>query len=296
MNATDPQAHRFTTRSIERRVAGRATHDGAGVALTRLITSELQERLDPFLMLDRFRNENADDYLGGFPDHPHRGFETVTYMIAGRMRHRDSGGNSGLLLPGGMQWMVAASGLIHSEMPEQEAGLMEGFQFWINLPAQHKMDAPRYRDFAPQDIPELRLDNGVLVRIIAGSFGERRGAVSRPHTEPLLLDLHLPAGASIVLPLAAQANAFVVPYRGAVLVAGEALAAETLAILSRDGAGVTLAAPQGAQVILAAARPLGEPIAQYGPFVMNTGEEIQATLRDYREGRFEGAAVGRLDT
>ena len=295
MNAITPQAHQFTTRRVERHVLGRATRDGAGVALTRLIMPELQRRLDPFLMLDRFCSERADDYLGGFPDHPHRGFETVTYMIAGRMRHHDSGGNSGLLQPGGMQWMVAASGLIHSEMPEQEAGLMEGFQFWINLPAEHKMDAPRYRDFAPQEIPEVILQDGVRVRIIAGTFAGQRGAVTRPRTEPLLLDVHLPQGASIELPLAPEANAFLVPYRGVVQVGGENIAAEALAVLAREGSGLGITAQQEARVIVAAALPLGEAIAQYGPFVMNSSEEIQATLRDYRDGKFEGAPVGRLE-
>lgn len=296
MNALASPVLDFVTRRIERRVAGRATHDGAGVALTRLVTPPLQVRLDPFLMLDRFCNERPDDYLGGFPDHPHRGFETVTYMIAGRMRHRDSGGNSGLLQPGGMQWMVAGSGLIHSEMPEQESGLMEGFQFWINLPAADKMNPPRYRDFAPEEVPELRLDSGVLARIIAGSFGGKRGAVRRPRTEPLLLDLHLPQGATIDVPLPPQANAFIVPYRGGVEVAGERLVAEELGILANEGAGVRLAAPDAARVLLAAAQPLREPIAQYGPFVMSSREAIEATLRDYRDGRFDNAAVARLES
>ncbi|MBI3148922.1 MAG: pirin family protein [Betaproteobacteria bacterium] len=288
------QARESVTRGVERRLSGRETQDGAGVRLTRLITPALQQRLDPFLMLDNFRNDRAEDYLGGFPDHPHRGFETVTYMIAGRMRHRDSGGNSGLLVPGGMQWMVAAGGLIHSEMPEQEAGLMEGFQFWINLPAARKMEQPRYRDFAPEAIPELTLPGGTRVRVIAGSFGEVRGAVTRPGTEPMLLDLHLPAGACLEVPLAAAVNAFVVPYRGALQVQETLVGEHELAVFDQRGDRVVLEARQASRAILAAARPLREPIAQYGPFVMNSAEEIHAAIRDYREGRFDAAQVGRL--
>ncbi len=282
------------TRRVERIIAGQPTQDGAGVQLTRLIAPGLQQRLDPFLMLDNFRSDQPADYLGGFPDHPHRGFETVTYMIAGRMRHRDSGGNSGLLTPGAMQWMVAAGGLIHSEMPEQENGLMEGFQFWINLPAKNKMDPPRYRDFAPESIPEARLENGARVRVIAGRFGGVRGAVERPFTEPLLLDVRLPAGAQLQVPLAPKANAFVVAYRGKAQVGGVKLPRNALALLDTGSDSVWLAAGEDSRLILAAGLPLREPIAQYGPFVMNTGEEIRQTLADYRSGKFEDAAVGKL--
>ena len=172
------------SRRVERLIRGVATSDGAGVKLTRVLTQDLQRRLDPFLMLDAFRNENPDDYIGGFPDHPHRGFETVTYMIAGRMRHRDSAGNQGLLGPGGVQWMTAGSGLIHSELPEQDEGLMEGFQLWLNLPAVRKMTAPSYRDIPSASIPEIEADGGVRVRIIAGESAQVTGAVQRPDTEP----------------------------------------------------------------------------------------------------------------
>ncbi|MDO6387801.1 pirin family protein [Uliginosibacterium sp. 31-12] len=290
-----PQVSALTpaaSRGVERLVAGRATSDGAGVKLTRVLTQDLQRRLDPFLMLDAFRNENPDDYIGGFPDHPHRGFETVTYMLAGRMRHHDSAGNAGLLGPGGAQWMTAGSGLIHSELPEQEEGLMEGFQLWVNLPAKNKMIAPYYRDIPSEAIPEFTTPEGVTVRVIAGESQDTAGAVQRPDTAPLYLDVHLPAGTRFAQAIPAGHNAFLYTYRGEVTVAGRAVADRFMAILANDGAaGVVIEAAQDARVILVAGAPLNEPIAQYGPFVMNTGEEIQQTLRDYRDGFFEAAHV-----
>src|ERR1051326_4228535 len=177
------------SREVERQVAGRATSDGAGVRLTRVLTQDLQRRLDPFLMLDAFRSDNPGDYIGGFPDHPHRGFETVTYMIAGRMRHRDSAGHEGLLTPGSVQWMTAARGIIHSEMPEQERGLMQGFQLWLNLPARDKMSPPGYQDIAAEDIPTFTTENGVRVKVIAGESHGVAGAVKTPVTEPVCADL-----------------------------------------------------------------------------------------------------------
>ena len=189
------------SRKVERLVQGVQTSDGAGVRLTRVLTQQLQRRLDPFLMLDAFRNENPEDYIGGFPDHPHRGFETVTYMLAGRMRHHDSAGNQGLLGPGCVQWMTAGSGLIHSELPEQADGLMEGFQLWLNLPARDKMARPYYRDIPSESIPEFVTPQGVRVRVIAGSSHGVAGAVQREHTEPLYLDVHLPAGTRFVQPI-----------------------------------------------------------------------------------------------
>lgn len=284
------------SRTVERLVAGRATSDGAGVKLVRVLTQDLQRRLDPFLMLDAFRNENADDYIGGFPDHPHRGFETVTYMLAGRMRHHDSTGNSGLLGPGGAQWMTAGSGLIHSELPEQEEGLMEGFQLWLNLPAKDKMCAPNYRDIPAGDIPETVTAEGVKLRLIAGSSHGVKGAVTRPVTEPLFIDVHLPAGSAFEQVLPAGHNAFVYTYRGEVTIGGRAVPDRTMAILANDGAeGVRIEAAVDSKVILVAGAPLKEPIAQYGPFVMNTGEQIQQTLRDYQSGMFEAAKVQRRD-
>lgn len=275
-------------RSVERLVEGRPTSDGAGVKLTRVLTHDLQVRLDPFLMLDAFANENPDDYMGGFPDHPHRGFETVTYMLAGRMRHHDSAGNSGLLGPGGAQWMVAGSGLVHSELPEQEEGLMEGFQLWLNLPAKDKMTAPRYRDIPTEDIPEAALEGGGRVRVVAGESHGVQGAVTRPVTEPLYLDVNLPAGATFVQPLPSDRNAFVYVYRGKARVGETVVPSRTMAILRNDGESVAVqAATDDVRFLLIAGRPLREPIAQYGPFVMNTQEQIQEAFRDFRAGLFE---------
>ena len=282
-----------STRRVERLVLGQATSDGAGVRLTRVLTQDLQRRLDPFLMLDAFRNENPEDYIGGFPDHPHRGFETVTYMIAGRMRHRDSAGNEGLLGPGGAQWMTAGSGLIHSELPEQEQGLMEGFQLWVNLPAKAKMSAPGYRDIPSSAIPELRTAEGVLVRAIAGESHGTHGAVQRPDTEPLFLDLHLPAGTRFFQPLPAGHNAFTYTYRGSVRIGGTEVPDRHMAILANDGAdGVAAeAAADDARMLIVAGRPLREPIVQYGPFVMNTQAEIERAFVDFQQGAFQAARV-----
>ena len=275
------------SRSVERLVAGRPTSDGAGVKLTRVLTQPLQRRLDPFLMLDAFASDNPDDYIGGFPDHPHRGFETVTYMIAGRMQHRDSAGHEGLLESGGVQWMTAGRGVIHSEMPQQEAGVMEGFQLWLNLPARDKMSAPWYRDFAAADLPRFDTDAGVAVTVIAGESHGVSGAVTREATAPLYLDLHLPAGTRFCQTLPAGHNAFVFVYRGEVQIGGERLPAGRMAILANEAAadGVVIEAAGEARVLLIAGRPLNEPIAQYGPFVMNTDQEIYQALNDFRDGR-----------
>ena len=277
-------------RSVERVIVGRQVTDGAGVRIVRILTQDLQRRLDPFLMLDIFRSDNPDDYIAGFPDHPHRGFETVTYMIDGRMRHRDSAGHQGLLENGGIQWMVAGSGIIHSEMPEQEQGRMEGFQLWLNLPAESKMTAPWYRDVQTGAIPEVVTASGTRVRVIAGDYAGIQGAVSRPQTEPLYLDLHLPAGASLEVPVAADRNAFMVVYRGSVWSAGQEILERQMVVLGNDGDGVVLTAQQPSRAILVAGKPLGEPIAQYGPFVMNTEAELRAAARDYQEGRFAATA------
>ena len=275
------------SRSIERQVAGKPTSDGAGVKLTRVLTQPLQRRLDPFLMLDAFASDNPDDYIGGFPDHPHRGFETVTYMIAGRMRHRDSAGHEGLLENGGVQWMTAGRGVIHSEIPQQEAGVMEGFQLWLNLPAGDKMSAPWYRDFAAGDLPRFETDAGVAVTVIAGASHGVAGAVTREATAPLYLDLHLPAGTRFEQPLPAGHNAFVYVYRGEVLIAGETLPTQRMGILANEAGadGVVIEAAGESKVLLIAGRPLHEPIAQYGPFVMNTDQEIYQALNDFRDGR-----------
>jgi quercetin 2,3-dioxygenase len=272
-------------RSVERLVAGMATSDGAGVKLTRVLTQALQRRLDPFLMLDAFGTDNPDDYIGGFPDHPHRGFETVTYMIAGRMRHRDSAGHEGLLQNGGVQWMTAGRGVIHSELPEQEEGRMEGFQLWLNLPARDKMSAPWYRDIQSAEIPEFTAP-GLTVRVIAGESQGVTGAVQREATQPLYLDLHLAEGTHFAQPLPAEHNAFVYVYRGQVTVNGTEVPAGRMALLRNEGDGVALQAGPDSRALLIAGRPLNEPIAQYGPFVMNTQQEIFQAVEDFRAGHF----------
>jgi len=276
------------SRSVEQLVTGRSTSDGAGVKLTRVLTQPLQRRLDPFLMLDAFGTDNPDDYIGGFPDHPHRGFETVTYMIAGRMRHRDSAGNEGLLQNGGMQWMTAGRGVVHSELPEQEHGRMEGFQLWLNLPAREKMCAPWYRDFQAQDIPAFTAAGGVTVRVLAGSSNAVAGAMQRQTTEPLYLDLEMPANASFAQSLPPAHNAFVYVYRGALQVAGTAIPVQRMAILDNDADadGVVLEASEPTRALLIAGKPLNEPIVQYGPFVMSTQDEIVRAVQDYQAGRF----------
>jgi hypothetical protein len=278
-------------RQVERLVDGRATSDGAGVKLTRVLTHDLQHRLDPFLMLDAFKSEDPKDYIGGFPDHPHRGIETVTYMLAGQMRHHDSAGNSGLIGPGGAQWMTAGSGLIHSELPEQEHGSMEGFQLWLNLPSHRKMAPPHYRDIPSDSIPEFVEDNGTKVRVIAGSSHGVEGAMTRPETEPLYLDVHLAAGGTFEQTLPPTHNAFLYVYRGSASVSGATVPERSMAILSNDSDSVGVSATEPSRFILVAGKPLKEPIAQYGPFVMNTQDEIEQTLRDYREGLFEANAV-----
>ena len=285
-------------RRVETQVRGQPTSDGAGVRLTRVLTQPLQRRLDPFLMLDAFGSDEAADYLGGFPDHPHRGFETVTLMLEGRMRHQDSVGNVGLLEPGSVQWMTAGRGIVHSEMPEQTEGRMSGFQLWVNLAARDKLCAPAYRDIAPEQVPAFTLPGGVRVRVIAGRSHGVAGAVSRPTTEPLVLDLTLPAGSHFAQGLPPGHNAFVYVQAGAVQVgeagtAGPGAADEVptgrMAILANDPAsdGLALQVPAGgatARVLLVAGRPLNEPIVQYGPFVMNTAAEIHQAVQDFQRG------------
>jgi hypothetical protein len=249
------------------------------------------DMLDPFLMLDEFRSDSASDYIGGFPDHPHRGFETVTYMLAGRMRHGDNQGNSGLLTPGSVQWMTAGRGIVHSEMPEQENGLMWGFQLWVNLPAKDKMTAPRYQDIAPGRIPETSPAAGVHVRVLAGKLGDVTGPVSGIAVEPLYFDIALDPGARFAAPIPAGHNAFAYAYAGAVEIgpadAPRPLMRGELAVLERDGDDVLLSArAEPARLILVAGKPLNEPVAKYGPFVMNTQEQIVQAIRDYQSGRF----------
>ncbi len=285
----------FRSRGVERIVRGQAASDGDGVKLTRVLTQPLQQRLDPFLMLDAFGSDAASDYIGGFPDHPHRGFETVTIMLEGRMRHRDSVGNVGLLEPGSVQWMTAGRGIIHSEMPEQAEGRMAGFQLWVNLAAADKMTAPTYRDIAPAAVPEVGTDAGVRVRVIAGSSLGTEGAVTRPRTEPIVLDLTMPAGSVFDAALPAGHNAFAYVFGGvATDLGGDAVTPVEpgrMAILGNEpqSNGVRLAvsatASGPARVLLVAGRPLREPIAQYGPFVMNTAAELRQAFADFQSGK-----------
>jgi len=275
---------------IVRHVRGMPASDGAGVKLTRVIGSPQLPDLDPFLMLDEFGTDRAEDYLAGFPSHPHRGFETVTYMLDGRMRHRDNHGNEGLLVPGSVQWMTAGRGLVHSEMPEQEAGRMRGFQLWVNLPAKDKMTAPGYQEFAPERIPVVEAGEGVSVKVIAGIVDGVPGPIDQPATDPLYLDITLAPGASWRYDLPEGHNAFAYAFEGEIRV-GEGddarpLSAQELAVLG-GGAGLALeSGDAGARLIVVAGRPLREPVARHGPFVMNTREELMQAFVDYEQGRF----------
>ena len=275
-------------RGVERVIAGQYVMDGAGVKINRVLTGTLQRRLDPFLMLDAFGSDKAGDYIAGFPEHPHRGFETVTYMLTGRMRHRDSAGNEGLVTDGGVQWMTAGRGVIHSEMPEQNEGLMEGFQLWLNLPAKDKMSAPWYRDIPNEEVPRFGTEAGATVQVIAGSSHGVAGAVQRDGTEPLYLDIALPEGATFEQPLPAGHNAFIYVFRGEAVVGGKGVPQTRMAIFDNaEGSdGVVIKAAQPTRLLLIAGRPLKEPIAQYGPFVMNTQAELHQAVEDFRAGRF----------
>lgn len=275
-------------RSIERLVAAEPASDGAGVRLNRSIANSTLPDLDPFLMLDEFNTENPDDYIAGFPEHPHRGFETVTYMIDGNMRHRDTTGGEGVLRSGGVQWMTAGRGIVHSEMPEQVDGRMQGFQLWVNLPAHLKMSDPRYQEFDADDVPEVIQDDGAKIRIVAGSHGGETGPVAGVHGDPVYLDVTLPAGAAVTQPLPQGHRGFVYVFEGeAVSVKGTTVARRQLGILG-DGDGVEIRNTAGspARLLLVAGAPIGEPIARYGPFVMNTEQEIYQAFKDYQEGRF----------
>jgi len=276
------------SRGVERVLGGQFVMDGAGVKINRVLTQPLQRRLDPFLMLDAFGSDKAGDYIAGFPEHPHRGFETVTYMLTGRMRHRDSAGNEGLVTNGGVQWMTAGRGVIHSEIPEQEEGLMEGFQLWLNLPAKDKMSAPWYRDIPTEAVPRFTLPSGAVVQVIAGETHGVTGAVQRDGTQPLYLDIELPAGVTLDQPLPAGHNAFIYVFRGEAVVGGKGVPQARMAILDNaQGAdGVRIKAATPSRLLLIAGRPLNEPIAQYGPFVMNTQAEVFQAVEDFRAGRF----------
>jgi hypothetical protein len=275
------------TRHLVKALAGMPASDGAGVKLNRIIGQPALPDLDPFLLLDEFGSDDPKAYIAGFPTHPHRGFETVTYMLAGRMRHRDNAGNEGLLGPGSVQWMTAGRGILHSEMPEQDEGLMQGFQLWVNLPAKDKLTAPRYQDIAADRVPTAQLGEGVSARVLAGEIAGVRGPVDPGETQPFFLDIALAAGGAASVPLPEGHNAFVYVYEGAAAVgdAAETLARGRIGVLS-SGEAVSLASEAGARLILVAGKPLREPIAKYGPFVMNTEAELQQAFADFRAGKF----------
>ena len=287
----------MTTRTLKQVIESVPTSDGAGVKLRRSLGRAQHLRLDPFLMLDEFSSDNADDYIAGFPNHPHRGFETVTYMLDGHMLHQDHMGNRGDLRSGDVQWMTAGRGIIHSEMPQQESGRMRGFQLWINLPAKEKMKPAGYRDIPAAQIPVVPLSGGGSVRVIAGTLQADGRSTAGPmqglSTEPVYLDVELPAGGTLAQPVQAGHNAFVYVYEGGVEVgpagAARALKTHSAGVLAAGDLVEVRAGPEGARFILLAGRPLNEPVVQYGPFVMNTREEIEQAIRDYQEGRLATA-------
>ncbi|HVS25077.1 MAG TPA: pirin family protein [Gammaproteobacteria bacterium] len=273
-------------REVARKVRGMPTSDGAGVRLTRVIGQPALDSFDPFLLLDELRSDNPDDYIEGFPNHPHRGFETVTYMLAGRMRHGDNQGNSGLLGPGSVQWMTAGKGIVHSEIPEQQDGLMWGFQLWVNLPAKDKLTKPRYQDIQGENVPEVELGPGARARVLVGTVNGVKGPVMEVATDPLYFDLLLEPSASYTATLPEGHNAFAYVYQGDAKVGatGTDIKAQEMALLSRGASLPVTAGDKGARLIVVAGRPLNEPVARYGPFVMNTAEEIHQAFADYQAG------------
>ncbi|MBD8881637.1 pirin family protein [Rhodanobacter sp. 7MK24] len=277
----------MSERRILRRIRGIDTADGAGVKLKRIIGQPGLDMLDPFLLLDEFRSDSADDYIAGFPEHPHRGFETVTYMLAGHMQHGDNHGNRGDLVPGSVQWMTAGRGILHSEMPQQENGLMWGFQLWVNLPASDKMTAPRYQDIGPERIPVVHPAAGVTVKVIAGELAGAVGPVAGIVTAPVYMDIAIEPGAQVEIPLPEGHHAFAYVFDGTdARVAGDKLARSELAVLSTGESVCIGGGDEPARVLLVAGRPLGESVARYGPFVMNTPEQIHEAIADFRAGKF----------
>ncbi len=271
-------------RPIQQQIKAVAVSEGAGVTVHRTIGTPALKNLDPFLMLDHFGSDDPDEYIAGFPEHPHRGFITLTYMLDGHMEHRDSMGNRGDLRAGGAQWMKAASGVIHSEMPQQTNGLMRGFQLWINLPATEKMSDPSYQEFAPAAIPEVA-EAGVRVRVLAGQYSGKRGAIDDPFTDLQYLDVTLAADSAFATALAPEQRAFVYVYEGDAQVAATALPQHSLSVLGQGDSVQITAGAAGARFILVAGRPIGETVVQYGPFVMNSRDEIEQAMRDYRDGQ-----------
>ena len=292
---TEQTSDRSTSqlRTVLKIISGVATSDGAGVSLTRYIGSAQLDHLDPFLMLDFFESDNPDDYIAGFPAHPHRGFETVTYLLAGRMRHEDSTGHGGVIEAGGIQWMSAGRGIIHSEMPEQEHGRLAGFQLWVNLPSRLKMSPPDYREFPADDIPEEIRDNGVTIRVITGTTsGGTQGPVANVVTRPLYLDVSMPPDSEFIESLLPDQSAFVFVIDGAITIGGRTtqnsrtVSSRQLAVLGPGKQVNVLADDHACRFLLVAGDPIGEPVSRHGPFVMNTHEEIIQAVRDFNAGNF----------
>ena len=275
-------------RGIKQIIRGMAASDGDGVQLTRIIGSPYLNHLDPFLLLDSFGSDKPQDYIGGFPSHPHRGFETVTYMIAGKMRHKDSAGNEGVIEAGGVQWMTAGSGIIHSEMPEQEQGLLAGFQLWVNLPASHKMTEPKYQEFSEHEIPIERRDENCKITVIAGETSNgTQGVIVNDMVEPVYWDIQLNADSYFNDDIASGHNSFIYVIKGEVFIENEAVLRGQLAVLG-DGNKVKLFATEDSRFLLIGGKPINEPIARGGPFVMNTKDEIQQAFSDYKSGQLVG--------
>ena len=274
----------MSPRTIADLIPAIALSEGAGVTVRRTIGTPARRHLDPFLMLDHFGSEDPDQYIAGFPDHPHRGFITLTYMLDGHMRHQDSMGNRGDLRTGGAQWMKAASGVIHSEMPQQTAGLMRGFQLWINLPAAEKMSEPAYQEFSPEAIPE-RDEADRRIRVLCGAYDGTRGPIEDPNTDVQYLDVRLDGGARFVHAIPESYTAFLYVFEGDASLSGHEVPRHALAILGPGSEVAVTAASEGARFILVAGKPLREPIVQYGPFVMNSRAEIEQAMADYRDNR-----------
>ena len=262
------------------------TTDGAGVKIGRIIGTPRLGQIDPFLLFDQFGSDDPDTYISGFPDHPHRGFETVTYMLVGRMRHKDNHGHEGVLGPGGVQWMTAGRGIIHSEMPEQAEGLMKGFQLWVNLPAALKMREPRYQEFESDRLPLSTPAAGVTAKVIAGTLGNQRGPVEGIAVDPLYADLRFEPGAALEAPIRPGHTLLLFVFEGEIAVGEVAAPSGSLAVMGSEGEALAMkAGVNGAAAMLLAAAPIGEPVVRHGPFVMNTREEIQQALEDYYMGR-----------
>lgn len=286
-----PNAHN-NVRTLQREITGIATSDGAGVKLLRSLGSDQYTRLDPFLMLDEFSSDNPGDYIAGFPPHPHRGFDTVTYILDGNMRHEDHMGNVGHIKSGGVQWMTAGRGVIHSEMPEQVDGRLRGFQLWINLPAREKMKPAEYRDIQPEQIPAINTASGAVIKVIAGSITVEdkpaNGPIQGMSTEPIYLDVTLPAHSQISFAVPEEHQAFVYVFEGQVQIGDKTVKNHSVGILSEGEKIDVRSLNQHARMLILAGKPIGEPVAQLGPFVMNTRAEIEQAVLDYQQGTLTG--------